>query len=49
MLPAPSASPSERSASDWRDGGVETTPLGLDLPAHDVATESDADPSWKVL
>lgn len=34
---------------EWMDGGMEATPLGLDLPAHEPATERDADPSWKVL
>lgn len=36
-------------APDWKDGGLETTPLGVNLPLREPATERAADPSWKVL
>lgn len=42
-------SPGGHRVPDWRDGGLETAPLGLDLPVRGLATESDADPSWQVL
>src|SRR5690606_34654213 len=42
-------SPGGHRVPDWRDGGLEAAPLGLDLPVRGLATESDADPSWQVL
>lgn len=42
-------SPLEPHAMDWMDGGMEAAPLGLDPPPHELATERDADPSWRVL
>jgi hypothetical protein len=36
-------------APDWKDGGLEAAPLGMDLPMREPATERAADPSWKVL
>ena len=36
-------------APEWKDGGLETAPLGVNLPVRELATERSADPSWKVL